>query len=105
MIKLNIRKKDTVMVLAGRDKGKKGEVLKVYPEKGRVLVAQLNMVTRHAKAAQGQGGGRQRKEAPLAVAKVALVCPKCGQAMRPKRDRLASGERVRLCRKCNEVLV
>ena len=105
MIKLNIKKKDTVLVTSGKDKGKKGEVLKVFPEKGRILIAQVNMVTKHQKATQGDAGGLQKKEAPLAISKVALVCPKCSQAMRPKRDRLASGERVRLCRKCNEVLV
>ena len=105
MIKLNIKKKDTVLVMSGKDKGKKGEVLKVFPEKGRVLIAQINMVTKHAKPSQGQPGGLQKKEAPLALSKVALVCPKCSQPMRPKRDKLASGERVRLCRKCNEVLV
>ena len=104
-MKLNIKKKDTVLVLSGKDKGKKGEVLHVYPDKGRVLVGKVNMVTKHAKPTQGQPGGLQKKEAPLALSKVALVCPKCSQAMRPKRDRLASGERVRLCRKCNEVLV
>src|SRR5947207_3299613 len=101
MIKLNIRKKDTVLVMSGKDKGKKGEVLKVFPEKGRALVAQVNIVTKHAKAAQGQPGGLQKKEAPLALSKLALVCPKCSQPMRPKRDKLATGERVRICRKCN----
>jgi len=105
MIKLNIKKKDTVLVMSGKDKGKKGEVLKVFPDKGRVLVAQVNIVTKHAKATQGQPGGIQKKEAPLSLSKVALVCPKCAQPMRPKRDKLASGERVRICRKCNEVLV
>lgn len=105
MIKLNIRKKDTVMVMSGKDKGKKGEVLKVFPEKGRVLVTKINLITKHAKATQSQPGGIQKKEAPLALSKVALVCPKCSQPMRPKRDKLATGERVRVCRKCSEVLV
>jgi len=105
MIKLNIKKKDTVLIMSGKDKGKKGEVLKVYPDKGRVLVAQVNMVTKHAKATQGQPGGIQKKEASLHISKVALICPKCSQPMRPKRDRLATGESVRQCRKCNEVLV
>jgi large subunit ribosomal protein L24 len=105
MRKSNIRKKDTVIVLSGRDKGKKGEVVRIYPETGRVLVTKVNMVTKHARPTQTAPGGLQKIEAPLPISKVALVCPKCSQPMRPKRDRLASGERVRLCRKCGEVLV
>ncbi|MFA5140698.1 MAG: 50S ribosomal protein L24 [Elusimicrobiota bacterium] len=105
MAKLKIRKKDTVLVLSGREKGKKGEVLKLYPEKGRVLVAKINMVTRHVKPTQTAPGGRQEREAPLHISKVALVCPKCEQPIRPKLDKLQTGERVRVCRKCGEVIL
>ena len=105
MAKLKIRKKDTVLVLAGRDRGKKGEVLKVFPEKGRVLVAKVNMVTRHTKPRQSEPGGRQVKEAAIHISNVMLVCPKCQQAVRPKRDKLQTGEGVRVCRKCGEVIL
>jgi len=102
---MHIKKKDTVLVLSGKDKGKRGEVLKIYPDKARALVAKLNLVTRHTRPTTGQPGGLLKKEAPMHVSKLALVCPKCGQPTRPRRDRLQSGERVRVCRKCNEVLV
>jgi len=100
-----IKKKDTVLVISGRDKGKKGEVLRVFPDKSAVLVSKINVVTKHQRATQGQTGGLQKKEMPLHVSKVALVCPKCSQPMRPKADKLSTGERVRVCRKCSEVLV
>ena len=105
MIKFNLKKKDTVLVLSGKDKGKKGEVIRVYPESGKILVQKINLVTKHTRPSQTQAGGINKVEAPLAISKVALVCPKCSQSMRPKRDRLATGESVRQCRKCNEVLV
>jgi large subunit ribosomal protein L24 len=105
MIKLKIRKKDTVLVIAGRDRGKKGEVLKVFPEKSRVLVAKVNMVTRHVKPKQSEPGGRQQKEGSIHISNVLLVCPKCQQAVRAKRDKLQTGESVRVCRKCGEVIL
>ena len=105
MIKLKIRKKDTVLVISGRDKGKKGEVLKVYPEKGRVLVAKVGVVTKHVKPRQSEPGGIQKREAPISVSKVMLVCPKCEQPIRPKLGKLTTGERVRTCRKCSEVIL
>lgn len=105
MTKLKIHKKDTVLVISGRDKGKKGEVLRVFPDKGRVLVSKVNVVTKHAKPRQNQPGGLQKREAPIDLSKVMLVCPKCEQAIRPKRGRLQSGERIRSCRKCGEVIL
>lgn len=104
-MKLRLKKKDTVLVVAGKDKGKKGEVLKVLPEKERVLVAKVNVVIKHQRPSQTQKGGREEKEAPIAASNVMLVCPKCEQAIRPKRDRLNTGERVRVCRKCGEVIL
>lgn len=105
MAKLNIRKKDTVVVIAGRDRGKKGEVLKVFPEKARVLIAKVNMVTRHVKPKQSEPGGRQEKEGSIHLSNVMLVCPKCQKGVRPKRDKLQTGESVRVCRKCGEVIL
>lgn len=106
---LNIRKKDTVLVIAGRDKGKKGEVIKVYsPEPfspARVLVAKINMITKHKKPTQQDPGGIQKKESPIAISNVMLLCPKCQKPIRPKLDKLQSGERVRVCRKCSEVIL
>ena len=102
---LTIHKKDTVMVISGEDKGKKGEVIRVDTAKGRVTVSKVNLVTKHKKATQEDPGGRIHHEAPLPLSKVMLVCPKCEKAMRPKFDKLQTGEKVRLCRRCGEVIL
>jgi len=101
-VKLKIRKKDKVMVIAGKDKGHTGEVIKVYPETMRVLVSKVNMVTKHAKRTQTEPGGLQKMEAPIHYSNVQLVCPKCEKPTRAKSDRLQNGDVVRACRKCGE---
>ncbi|MDR0823357.1 MAG: 50S ribosomal protein L24 [Endomicrobium sp.] len=100
-----IKKKDKVLILSGKNKGKKGEVLDVFPEKGKLLVAKINFVKRHTKPTQKDAGGIKEKEAPIAISKVMLVCPKCEQASRPKFDKLSDGKKVRVCRKCGEMIV
>ena len=105
MSKANIQRKDTVQVLSGKEKGKKGEVLKIDLGRQRVWVAKLNIVTKHAKPSQTQSGGLQKMEAPIHISNVMLVCPKCAAAIRPKRDALNDGKRVRICRKCGEVIL
>lgn len=104
-MKMKLRKKDTVMVISGRDKGKKGEVLKVSSGDGKVLVSKIAMVTRHVKPRPPEPGGIQKKESYIPASKVMLVCPKCEQPVRAKLDKLATGERVRVCRKCSEVIL
>ncbi|MDR3125338.1 MAG: 50S ribosomal protein L24 [Endomicrobium sp.] len=101
---LNIKKKDKVVVLSGKDKGKKGEVLDVFPDKGKIIVSKINFVKRHTKPTQRDAGGIREKEAPIAISKVMLICPKCEQALRPKFDKLSDGKKVRLCRKCGEMI-
>lgn len=102
---LTIKKKDKVVVLAGKDKGKQGEVLKVYPDKDRVIVAKVNFVKRHTRPTRTEPGGIREKEAPLAIGKVMLVCPKCSQPGRPKFDVLSDGKKIRVCRRCGEMIV
>jgi large subunit ribosomal protein L24 len=101
---LNIKKKDKVVVLSGKDKGKKGEVLDVFPDKGKLVVAKVNFVKRHTKPTQRDAGGIREKEAPIAISKVMLICPKCEKSLRPKFDKLPDGKKVRLCRKCGEMI-
>jgi large subunit ribosomal protein L24 len=101
----NIKKKDKVIVLSGKDKGKKGEVLDVFPNKDRVIVSKINFVKRHTKPTQKDPGGIREKEAPIAASKVMLICPKCNQAFRSKFDKLSDGKKVRVCRKCGEILI
>lgn len=105
MLKLKIHKKDKALVLSGKDKGKTGEVVRVYPSEMRVLVSKVNIVTKHKKARQNEPGGIEKMEAPLPLSKVMLVCPKCEKAIKPKLDKLATGERVRLCRECGETIL
>lgn len=101
----NIKKKDKVIVLSGKDKGKKGEVFDVFPKKDKVIVSKVNFIKRHIKPTQKDPGGIREKEAPIAASKVMLICPKCDQAFRPKFDKLSDGKKIRVCRKCGEMLI
>ena len=101
MNKMSIKKDDTVVVLSGKDKGKKGKVIAVLPKEGQVVVEKINMISRHTKPRrQGDQGGIIQREAPLYACKVQRVCPKCDQATRPAHKVLADGKKVRVCKKC-----
>ena len=100
-----IQKKDKVVVLSGRSRGKQGEVVQVIREKQRVLVSKINFVKRHTKPTQTGPGGIREKEASIHISSVMLICPKCSKPMRPKMDALSDGTKVRTCRKCGEMLV
>ena len=102
---LRLKKKDTVIVKAGKDKGKQGEVLKVYKEKNRVLVSKIGIVKRHTRSTQQNPGGVVEKEASIHVSNLQLVCSKCSQPTRVKFDKLEDGEKVRICKKCGEMIV
>lgn len=98
-----IKKGDKVAILAGRDKGKTGEVIKVMPSEGRVIVSGVNMVKRHNRPTQTTPGGIEEKEAPIHVSNVALTDPKSGEATRvgfQERD----GKKVRVSKKSGEVI-
>ena len=99
-----IHKKDKVVVLAGKDRGKQGEVIQVLPEAMRVIVSKINFVKRHTRPTQTQPGGIREKEASLHISNVMLVCKKCNRPMRPKSDQLSDGTKVRICRKCGEMI-
>ena len=100
-----IRKKDTVAVMVGKDKGKQGEVVKVFPAKKRALVAKLNMAKRHMRPSQQNPGGVVEKEASIPLANLQLVCPKCSQITKVKFDFLENREKIRVCKKCGEMIV
>lgn len=102
---LAIHKKDKVVVLSGRSRGKQGEVVKVFRDTERVLVSKINFVKKHARPTQTTPGGIREKEASIHFSNVMLVCPKCTRPMRPKIDFLSDGTKVRACRKCGEMLV
>ena len=101
MNKMSIKKDDTVIVLSGKDKGKKGKVLEVMPRDRKVIVEKINVVSRHTKPRrQGEEGGIIKKEAPIYACKVMRVCPKCNKPTRPASKLTSDGKRVRVCKKC-----
>lgn len=103
--KLKVKKDDNVIVLSGEDKGKKGRVIEVQPDKGRVLVEGVNIISRHTKpnTAGSAQGGIIKKEAPIHISNVALVDPKSGEATRVGR-KLEKGKLVRYSKKSGEVI-
>ena len=101
---MNVKKNDTVVVLSGKDKGKKGKVLEAMPATGKVIVEGINIATCHVKPKkQGEEGGIIRKETPLYACKTMLVCPKCGKATR-HAVKLEGDKKVRVCKKCGAEL-
>lgn len=103
-VKYRIRSGDEIVVIAGRDKGARGNVTRILPEKGKIIVAKVNMVKRHTKPTQNSSGGIVEREAPLEISNVQFVCPKCDTGVRLGAKTLEDGRKVRTCRKCGEVL-
>jgi large subunit ribosomal protein L24 len=103
-VKLKIKKGDEVVVLSGRDRGKKGEVLRVLPKESRVVVQGVNVMKRHSRPKPGDAGGIVEKEAALHVSNVALADPKDGRPTRVGFKVLADGRKVRVARRSGEVI-
>jgi large subunit ribosomal protein L24 len=102
---MQVRKKDQVEVIAGKELGKRGEVIRVLPKKGRVFVAKLNMVKRHSRPTQKNPKAEiVSKEGGLHLSNVRVVCPKCDKPVRLKTKKLEDGSRVRICGSCDETL-
>lgn len=105
MAKMNIKKNDKVKVLAGKDKGKEGVVLRAYPEKQRVVVEKVNVVKKSLRPTQqNPQGGIMSKEAPIHISNVALVCPSCKQPTRMSLKRDEDGKKIRYCKKCSKAI-
>jgi len=101
--RIHVKKGDTVEVIAGRQRGKRGKVLKVAPKHGKIIVEGVNVVKRHSRPTQKlPQGGIVEKEAPIYSSRVMLVCPKCGRTARVAHGYLADGTKVRLCKRCGE---
>ncbi len=103
---MRIRKDDTVLILNGKDKGKKGKVRRVLPDKNRVIVDGVGMIKRHTKSGQGKvkQAGIIEREAPIALSRVMLVCKRCDKASRIGFHTIEDGKKVRFCHSCNEVI-
>ena len=101
---LHVKKGDEVMIISGKDKGKKGKVLEVSPSEGKVIVEGRNMVTKHVKATKpGQASGIVKAEGPLYACKVMLVCPKCNKASRVGH-KTEGDKKIRVCKHCGAQL-
>jgi large subunit ribosomal protein L24 len=102
---MNIRKNDNVLVIAGKDKGKKGKVRFAYPKDNTVIVEGVNFIKKHARATgQVRQAGIIERESAIDVSDVKLVCSKCSRPTRVSSRILGDGKKVRYCRLCNEVI-
>ena len=103
-MKMHIKKGDTVVVLSGKDKGKKGKVLAVFPKTSKAIVEGVNVATKHQKPRrQGEEGGIIKQEIAINACKLMHVCSKCNEATRIGRKVMDDGSIVRYCKKCNEL--
>lgn len=104
-MKVHVKKNDNVMVISGKDKGKVSEVIAVYPKTGKVLVRDVNVVKKHKKPSRSNmEGGIVETEAAINSSKVMLYCDKCKSVTRISKKITEDGTKVRVCKKCNEVL-
>ena len=103
MNKVHVKTGDTVVVLSGKDKGKKGAVLAVSPKEGKVIVEKVNKVSKHVKPrTMGEPGGIIKAEGAMYASKVQLVCPRCKQPTRVGHKLYEDGKKGRICKKCGE---
>lgn len=103
--RLGVKKGDIVLVLKGKDRGRRGKVLRVLPDEGRVVIEGINVVKKHQRATgKVMQGGIIDQEAPMPSANVMLVCNKCNEPSRVARRELPDGRRVRTCKRCGEIL-
>ena len=101
MAKMNVKKGDKVLVIAGKDKGKEGEILRVVTSSERVVVEKVNLIKKAQRPTQANPqGGIQTVEAPIHVSNVMLICPECKKATRVNKVKDENGKKVRVCKKC-----
>jgi large subunit ribosomal protein L24 len=104
-MRARIRKNDTVMVIAGRERGKTGKVLRVVTDEDRVVIERLNMVKRHTRARGPQSPhGIVEKEAPIHISNLMVMCERCNAPVRMGKQILDDGRHVRVCRRCGDQL-
>jgi len=102
---MKLKKHDMVAVLRGKDRGKKGKILKLYPEKGMVIVEGINRIQKHSRPTRDNPkGGILMKEALMRIPNLMLVCPRCSKKTRVGYNILSDGSKRRMCKKCKEIL-
>ncbi len=102
---MHVHREDTVLILTGKDRGKKGRVIRLFTKTEKALVEKINMVKRHTRPTQQMPqGGILEKEAPVAISNLQVVCGKCQKPTRVAHKVLTNGQKVRACKKCGEIL-
>jgi len=105
MARLRVKRGDTVAVIAGKERGKRGKVLRVLPGQGRLIVEKLNMIKRHQRPTQKlRQGGIIEREGTIPLSNVMVVCTKCDRSTRIAVQVLADGRKVRVCKRCSEII-
>ncbi|MCX7846156.1 MAG: 50S ribosomal protein L24 [Dictyoglomaceae bacterium] len=101
----NLKKGDLVLIISGKDKGKRGKVLSILPKEDKVVIEGINIVKKHTRPTpKNRQGGIIEKPAPIYRCKVMLICPRCNQPARINYSFLETGQKVRVCKKCNEII-
>lgn len=102
---LHVKKGDNVIVLGGKDRGKSGKILQVFPAGERVIVEELNLVKKHTRARKAQSpGGIKDQAAPIHVSNLMLICPNCSKPARMGKRMLEDKRKVRVCKRCSEIM-
>jgi large subunit ribosomal protein L24 len=106
MNKVMFKKNDMVVVISGKDKGKTGKVLKVFPEKNKVVVEKVNFIKEFIRRDQSRNvqGGVMEKESPIHVSNLMLFCSECGRGIRVRKKTLEDGSKIRMCNKCESTI-
>jgi len=104
MIKLKVKKGDEVIVITGKNKGKKGKILSVFPKENKAIVSGINLVKKHTKPSQNSEGGIIQKELPIHISNISLIDPKSGGSTRVGFKILEDGSKVRVARKSGEII-
>jgi len=101
-----VRKNDQVVVIAGRDRGKRGKVLRIFPDRNRAIVERINMIKRHTRPNPQQNikGGVVEREGSIDVSNLMVVCGECDRPTRPRHKALNDGRKVRVCHRCEGVI-
>lgn len=103
--KISFKKGDHVLVISGDDKGKKGKIVSIFPKKMQVIVESVNFLKKHTKPTQKvPQGGVIKQEGALHISNIKLICNKCNKPTTVKREKIKEGKRVRVCKKCKEII-
>ena len=103
--KVHVKTGDTVVVLSGKERGKRGKIIAVSPKEGKVIIEGVNMVSKHVKPKiMGEAGGIIKAEGAMYASKVQLVCPSCDKATRIAHKISEDGKKQRICKKCGKTL-